>query len=325
MGADADLFECIRAYKRSRVLTFAIECGALSAIGLGSVLSSELAQRLAVSLQWLQPVLNVLVDLGLLCRQGGRYSLTPRGIAAETDPALRAFAGYHHYCFGAWMTLAEAAKFGKGQDFHRRALADPHVAAAYVRSMDAIAISHLSFLAERCAPALTGKVLDIGAGPATLTRRLASTRGVQVVAMDLPEIIEASRSLFGEPRNFRWEPADFFAYRPQASFDAAFCSHFLEYCPEGQLAHWLGHIRECLVDAGHLVALAFLRGRQPAPEPDLDLFELSTGLNGPHLGHLCSEEEMRGHLEDAGFSAIAIDGIPRSASYDEFLITCQKG
>jgi SAM-dependent methyltransferase len=316
-----DLFDELRAYKQSRVLAVAFEVGLIDTVGCDGRSVGDIAAACAMSEDWVSSLLAVLANLALVEQAEARWVLTPRGKRAAADQALRTFAAYHLHCYEAWRDLPERCRgHTVGPGFHRLRARDPGFVRSYLLSMDAIAQHSMPFLKEWCG--LTGNVLDIGAGPSTFCRCLAESGGCHVTALDLPPVVEEARKLFGLPANFEWVAADFRQYAPRRRFDALFCSHLLEYASASELPVWLTQMGRFLRAGGTGAFLAFLRGAGPRQAPGLDLFELSTGVNGEHLGHICTPDELVDVLKVAGASEIVCKALPEGPSYPEYLVTC---
>lgn len=316
-----NLFDELRAYKRSRALAVALSAGILDAVHEGDETTGGIAKRCSMREDWASSLLRVLADLGVVERTANTWKLTRTGEEAVADKALRAFSGYHLHCYEAWLGLPDRCN-GQAdiQGFHRRAAHDRDFVQSYLRSMDAIARRSLPFLKQYCR--LDGRVLDVGAGPSTFCRQLAEDRGSQVTALDLPPIVEEARKLYGCPHGFEWFGGDFREYTPPQPYDAVFCSHLIEYAPRSELPSWLARMIGFLRPGGTAAFLTFLRNDEATDTSQLDLFELSTGVNGENLGHICAPGELEEALRAAGANDIVCTALPEGPSYSEYLVTC---
>ena len=315
------LFDELRAYKRSRVLAVAFSIGLVDAIGNEEMTAGDIAAECRIDVDWASSLLGVLADLEVVERNTDTWKLTRMGKDAAADEALRAFAGYHLHCYEAWLDLPERCKASaNAPGFHKRAARGGEFIRFYLRSMDAIAQRNLSFLKRQCQ--LKGMVLDVGSGPSTFCRDLAETQGCRVTALDLPVIIEEARKLFRCPPGFEWASADFREYEPVQRFDALFCSHLIEYASESELAKWLGRMAGFVRSGGTAAFLTFLRDSRADGASQLNLFELSTGVNGERLGHICTPTEIEETLRTVGASDIICNPLPKGPSYSEYLVTC---
>ncbi len=315
------LFQELRAYKRSRALVVAFSCGLVDALACDGKTTRDAAAVCGMSEEWASSLLRILADLEVVEKVQEIWKLTCRGRNAVADGAFRAFAGYHLHCYEAWLDLP-ARCFGNatGPGFHRRAAANRAFVHAYLDSMDVLAQQHLSFLKQHCR--MQGTILDVGAGPSTFCRSLARDDNCRVTAMDLPPIVEEARKLFDCPEGFEWVASDFRGYFPEQRFDALFCSHLLEYASAMELPQWLARLGTFVRPGGTGVFLTFLRGTESNRMAQLNLFELSTGVNGDRLGHICTPDELQKALQTAGASGIACKPLPEGPSYSEWLVTC---
>jgi SAM-dependent methyltransferase len=322
--ADIDqLFQTIRAYKSSQVLATAVELGMLDTLCDQERSAGEIASRCEIEPGYCRIFLRVLQQLGLVQGKDDRYGLTPLGSEASASASFRSFAAYHMYGMGAWAKLPECSRSeSAGGRYHRQKMSDPHFCKAYLQAMESIAKGSLPFLRERCGPLLHGHILDIGAGPSTLCRHLAQSDDCRVTGLDLSPMVEMAGELFSYPDNYTWQVGDFHGFLPEHQYDGIFCSHFLEYCPEGNLVSWLEKIGRLIRPKGVVAFVVFLRSEGSASSLDLDLFEISTGLNSESLGHICTIDEMESALLALGFRDIAFSPVPKGASYSEYLVTC---
>jgi len=316
-----NLFDEIRAYKRSRALAVALSVGVLDAVHEGNEKTGDVAARCRMREDWASSLLRVLADLGVVERASDSWKLTRVGEEAVADEALRAFSGYHFHCYEAWLDLPRrCGGTVDGPGFHRRAASDSEFARTYLRSMDAMARRSLAFLKQHCR--LNGKVLDVGAGPSTFCRYLAESRGCRVTALDLSPVVAEARKLYGCPPGFEWVGGDFREYSPPQRYDAVFCSHLIEYASQPELPAWLSSMIGFIRPGGTAAFLTFLRNEEVPDTSQLDLFELSTGVNGENLGHICTPGELEDALTAAGATDVACTAIPEGPSYSEYLVTC---
>ncbi|MBC2714961.1 MAG: class I SAM-dependent methyltransferase [Desulfobacteraceae bacterium] len=326
MNALEELYNEIRAYKRSRIIATAIHLGILSALKSQekAVSLDLLSSELSLARDWLSAVLTILSQYGLVTSNYGLYSLTESGMTAESDRTLKAFAGYHFHCFESWMHLPEAMKSGKSINFHRQKIKDKDFCKSYLMSMKAISEPYLDFLEHECGSYLKGQILDIGAGPSCFCRRLArQDKNINIIALDYDEIVLSAREIFGETENFRWTAGDFLKWETSSEFDAAYCGHLLEYSSKQKLPVWLRKIRSFIKNGGYLVIVIFLRDDDNGAPEGIDLFEISTGLNGTNLGYIMTRKEIMTSLQMSGFKDITIKTLPEGPSYSEYLVMCQ--
>lgn len=316
------VFKQLRAYKQSRLLAVALHQGVLLNFANGDLSVQEVAQSSGLDVVWLKPVLGVLVDHDLLSFDSDRYSLTDLGRAVNADNALNAFAGYHFHCYSAWASLPDSLEFGSGCSYHSTAERDPDFCDSYIKSLDEIAQHNLGYLLDYCQPHLKGHVLDVGCGPATLTRSLlAQNPQVKADALDLPPISIAAEKCYGQNSELNWMPGDLWTWQPDLAYNSLFCSHLIEYAGEQKILPLLQRLKGFVEPGGTMLFVLFVRTEQS--DPDLDLFEISTGLNGEQMGHVPTVREFTDVLKEAQIELIECKQLPQGPSYREALFHCQ--
>jgi SAM-dependent methyltransferase len=210
-----------------------------------------------------------------------------------------------------------------GMGYHQKQRQDAEFCKAYLKSMDAIATKQLGTIESRCKTFFKGNLLDIGAGPSTLGRYLVENKFCRVTAIDFPEIVDAAEKLFPMPDGFFWQGIDFMDYYPEQPFDIAYCGHLLEYLSQEDMDRHLTHIKDVLVSNGKVVFVCFLREEDAnCLQIELDMFELSTCLNGASVGQVVSGSQMKKLLRNSGYDDIQINALSKGPSYNEYVITC---
>lgn len=326
MNSINSLLQSLRAYKYSHVLATAVDIGILDALSESKKNLDDLSVKCHIRPGYLQCFLNILIYSSLIEKDGNLYRLSPLGEEVSQNNVFRSFSSYHRHTFGAWNNLFIGCRTGSlNGNFHRQKIEDPAFCQAYLESMEAMSQKNLLFIANKCNKTLTGQVLDIGAGPSTVCRYMAMNNRCNVVGLDFPPIVNKTCNLFTYPNNFRWEAVDFFDYDPYDSFDAIYCGHLLEYFSDETLFKWLAKVTKLIQPDGSLVLVVFLRTDDSDKNIDLELFQISTGLNGFELGQIRTFFELRKALLSYGYYDINIFDLPGNVSYPEFLVTCRSG
>lgn len=319
----AGLIDALRSYKSSHLLATSISLGMLAVFSKGEVTVEEVSKHCEISAGFSRIFLKVLSAHGLVEAAGKGFRLTSLGTEAIKSEMFCSFASYHMNVFPAWGELRHCCRPGAiGGGYHRRAMSDPQFCRSYLLAMESIAQSNVHVLLEICSSLFQGRILDLGAGPSTVGRQLAEIRDLLLTGIDFPPMIDTACKLFNYPENFTWIGEDFRNFTPVEPFNGVFCSHFLEYCPEGSLDLWLQKIGTFIKPHGKTAFVIFLRTKETEENIELDLFEISTGLNGDTLGHVCSFEEMEAALRKQGCTEIRCSPLPSGASYPEYLVTC---
>jgi MPBQ/MSBQ methyltransferase len=159
-------------------------------------------------------------------------------------------------------------------------------------------------LAAKIRPEATDRVLDVGCGIGGPSRYLAATFGCEVTGVDLTaSYVDAAQWLsrcVGLVDRVRYERADALALPfPDASFDLV----------------WTQHAAMNIADKAKLYAEM---QRVLVPGGRLALYDVTQGPGGPvifpvpwarepSLSHLVTPDELRSHLESAGFEIASME------------------
>ena len=322
-----ELIYKLRDYKFSHMLATAVGIGFLDALVENQEIPiSLIAQKTGIQIGYAKGFARTLQHAGLvILTDSCCCKLTELGIQAQQNEVFNSFSSYHMHVFEAWSSLRTCCREGMtGGKFHRQRIEEPDFCKAYLLAMDAIAAKNVNFLKKKCLPLIHGRILDIGAGPSTFCRHLAKGNIEHVTGIDLDPIVTMAQKLFEYPENYSWESNEFETYQPEERFDCIYCSHILEYCTQTELVLWIQKIKKLLKPGGISAFVIFLRESDVFIETlGLDMFEISTGLNGAHLGHITNEQEIVKICTDNGGSLIDCSPLPGDASYSEYLITCK--
>jgi hypothetical protein len=311
----------LRGYKFSRALAVALTSGILQAIHNETSLNT-IAASTGLLPPWTQHLLTCLSHADLVEHTSAGWVLTSAGIQARDDQTLNALAVYHLHCFEAWLALPDRCRTdGHHPGFHQQAIKDENFRRGYMLTMDGIARQNIPWLTNHCH--FQGNILDVAAGPSTFCRTLSQTYDCRVTAVDLPQIVDTAQELFHYPDHFTWIKSDFRHYQPDQPFDCIFASHILEYIGERNLLHWFLHLKQFSKPGGRMAFVSFLKESHQTQQPEIDLFELSTGLNGHTLGFIPTIQELTQSLTQAGAFDILCIPSPGGPSYREYLTTCR--
>ncbi|MHB9007437.1 MAG: methyltransferase [Limisphaerales bacterium] len=164
---------------------------------------AELAAETGASPRGLTAILNALVGLGLLARDGEQLRLTPESAAylVSSSPEFRG-QFFHHLrdqLFPQWMELREVVRTGQPATVTNRQSDGAAYFAGFVESLFPVSFAaatrlggHLG-VATATAPV---SVLDLGAGSGVWGIALALlSPHVQIRAVDWPKVLEITRSV----------------------------------------------------------------------------------------------------------------------------------
>jgi SAM-dependent methyltransferase len=316
MWTPQKLSELATGYWGAAALSSAVELGVFELLADKSTTAADLADELGASELHLDTLLTALVTLKLLRRDGSRYGVV-ESVRPYLDPhspscmlhALR----FNTAMYPVWGSLTTCVREGRPVVPPTSHLGDdPARTEQFVRGMHSRALGFLRPLVE--ALNLDGRLrlLDIGAGPGTISRELARRHdGLSVTQLDLPPVLDAARAIAAE------DPADGIAYcaadyRSDAlpdGFDAVlYCGALHQEDPDSAKA-LCGKLFDSLSRGGicHIVDLMLDEDHAgPSMSALFSLNMLLTSLRG----RVFAVDRVVELLERAGFIGIETSSIP---------------
>lgn len=209
-----------------KTLLSAVELGLFTELAQGPLEAEALRQRLGLHERSARDFLDALVSLGMLEREGGRYSNTP-----ATDHFLDrnkpSYIGgllemFNSRLYGFWGALTEALRTGKpqneiargGPDLFASIYGDPAALEGFLRAMTGLSLAVAHSLADLVPWGEHNTVIDIGAAqgcvPVVLARRHSHLTGG---GFDLPPVKPVFENYVrdhGLSERLRFYPGDFF-------------------------------------------------------------------------------------------------------------------
>ncbi|MEZ5192234.1 MAG: methyltransferase [Nocardioides sp.] len=310
----------------SLALRAACELGVLDALDEPLGLT-ELAAHTSSDPATLARLLRVLVDLGLLSVDDGRYRATARGEVLSSDhpSGVRNLALMQTALpnLAAWQRLADGVRRGGAvfEDLHQVTYwewlsAHPEVEALFNASMARRSALQVAAIEAAHDLSTAGLVVDVGGGKgAMLSRLLHSHPTLRGIVADRPEVAaDAAEALAeaGLASRARGEPADFFAEVPPGG-DVYLLSNVLHDWDDADAVTILRTIHRAMSPDAHLLLVESVLDA-PRPHPAR---AARPAPGGPaHAGHVRrperTQQEYDALLVAAGFTTSVI--APRRTS-----------
>ncbi len=271
----------------------------------------ELARETQASPRGLGALLNALVGLKLLGREGARYSLTPESAAflVSSRPGYRGRFFHHHaqQLLPQWMQLADVVRTGRPVKHTNHGDTGPDYFAAFVESLfevnraaALVLAGHLG-LEKGTAPV---SVLDIGAGSGVWGLTLAEKApGVRVHAVDWPVVLDVTVKVaqrMGLADRLQTTAGDFLEADFGTGHAVATMGHILHSEGPGRIRGLLKRTFDALAPGGIIAIQEFMPDddRQGPPHPLL--FAVNMLVN-TEAGGTYTLAELRAWLSEAGF------------------------
>ncbi len=313
----APILQLATGYWGSQALLTANRVGLFAGAPAGGETAAEAAARLSTAERPTLLLLNACVALGLLARDGDRYTPTPTA-AAFLSPASPAYLGdalrYSDDLYGPWGRLEEAVRHDHPTLPPTDILGgDPAQTRHFVRAMHQRALGIARGLVEVID--LTGRtrLLDVGGGPGTYSALLTDRfPGLRSTVLDLPPVVAIAGEILAElgaSERVATLGGDCHTTTWPGGNDCLLISGFLHRESEAGCRALLERARAALAPGGLLIVADVFTGEGGDGPPFACLFGLNMLLSAPGAG-VHPAPAMAEWMADAGFTAVATHPLP---------------
>lgn len=265
------LIGLITGYQGAAVVTAAWNLGVFAAVGEEPQGADRLALRLGVDVRSLEALLETLVELGLLRRDGGGFAATAFGAmhlgrGAELGLVIEKEAVFAR----AWQDLERVVRTGVPAlaPWEERLRTEPERARSFLSALDVLARLTGPDLCSVPSLAPGRSVVDVGGGLGSYARALVEA-GSRVVLVDLPRVADWAREALADlPQDScRVVAADVVVEGLPADIavDAALVSHLLHDLSPRACLRVLRAVHDALAPGGAVVVNDFARDAGPGP------------------------------------------------------------
>jgi 2-polyprenyl-3-methyl-5-hydroxy-6-metoxy-1,4-benzoquinol methylase len=296
------------------ILEAAVRCHVFDVLDAGPKTAAQVAAETRTSPRGARMLLNALVGLEFLTRQGDRYALAPgaESLLVSTKPG---FAGgmFRHtsrQLIPHWVHLTESVltgrpaiavnQEGQGAEFFREFVED-----LFANNYGtAQALADALRVAEARMPL---SILDVAAGSGVWSIALAErSPQVRVTVVDWPAVIPVCRKVaerHGLGDRYRYIPGDLLAVDYGSGYHVATLGHILHSEGERRSRVLLKKVFAALAPGGH-VAIAEMVPNEERTGPAQALIFALNMLVHTDEGDTFTFGEMSGWLGEAGFVAV---------------------
>jgi 2-polyprenyl-3-methyl-5-hydroxy-6-metoxy-1,4-benzoquinol methylase len=268
-------------------------------------------------------VLDSLVALEFLTKQGDRYSLTPESAAflvrdRETSIA-EMIAEHPRLMWDDWGHLREALKTGRPVKTVGDAKSGNEFFPKLIRMIMSLSLGPADAVAEHLGVGSTFKgarVLDIGAGSCAWSIPFARRdRTASITAFDLPSVLDETKKIvqeFGVAESFHMQAGDYRKDDLGKDYDVAILGNICHIETADSNRQVLGRIKAALKSGGYLVIGDLLPNEERTGPPFPIMFALNMFLHAD--GDTYTFKEYEGWLSGAGFRRVEAYDTHRSHS-----------
>ena len=279
--------------------------------------SASLARDLQQSERGMRALMDASVAVGLLLKNGERYSLTPAarkfltpGSPADLSGALR----YNRDVYSAWGRLAEFVRTGQPVERPELHLGeDRERTRAFVMAMHDKAVGMGRAILPWLDLAGRKRLLDVGGGPGTIAVLIAQAfPEIHCTVLDLPAVVDVARELIerqGATARVGILAGDYHTTPFPSGLDALnFFGMLHQESPEA-IRNLIGKAHATLEPGGVIHVMDMMTDDSHTQPPFSAIFALTMGLTTQY-GWVFSAGELQGWLEEAGFTGFSVQPLP---------------
>lgn len=300
-------------YAVTMILEAAIRNKVFDTIDSGPKTVDEVAAASGASQRGLRSIMNALVGVELLKKNGGdKYELTPESAAflVSTKPSFMGGMAAHtsHQLMPPWMQLSDVVATGKPATSVNRQDGGEAFFQELVGNIFTMSYAPAKALAQHLAFGDSGapvRVLDLGAGSGVWSIALAqSSPRVKVTAVDFPGVLPITRmhaDRFGVGDRYTMVAGDLGTVDFGKDHNVITIGHILHSEGEQRSKKLLKKCFDALAPGGTIAIQEFLVNRDRTGPPMSLIFAVNMVVNTDD-GDTWSFEEISGWLKEAGFT-----------------------
>jgi len=315
VNGEERLWQIARGFHVSRILLTAVELGVFAAVGDGSKTSAEVASEIGTDPRATDRLMNAVVALDLMAKDGGRFSNSPdvRELLVPGKPGyIGAALGHAVSLWRSWSTLTDAVRAGTSVVKRDPGFTEPFIAAMhhFATQLADMVIGHLDLAGVR-------RVLDVGGGSGAYSIAFCRAKPeLQAVVFDLPEVVPLTQRYVREAAmadQIATVAGDYNVDDLGSGFQLVWLSQILHANSADENAALIRKCRAALDPGGRIAIQDFIIDPDRISPPSAALFSLNM-LVGTHAGDTYTEVEIAEWLSAAGFSHIRRVDPPESGT-----------
>ena len=310
-----DLQEKIRGFQESRVILTAIELDVFTAVGAGAT-AADVAAKIGADTRATEMLLNALVAVGLLTKQGDIFHNTPvtaRYFVAGAPDDARAALMHTVHLWQRWSTLSDCVRAGTSVTYQDPAERGDHWTRAFIAAMHRNAAERAPHVVRTVGTEGVERMLDVGGGSGAYSIAFA-TAGEKLRAelLDLPAVCKLAQGYIekaGLSGRITTRTGDLRTDDFGSGYDLVFVSAICHMLSEEENMDLIRRCRQALGPGGRLVIQDFILEPDKTAPKSAALFSLNM-LVGTERGASYSEPEYATWMREAGFANVARVRLP---------------
>lgn len=299
----------MRAFQESRILLTAVELDLFTAVGSGAA-AEEVARTVGTHPRATETLLNALVAIGALSKQGARYFNTPAtqeflvaGSPAYARPALM----HTVHLFDSWGTLTSCVRQGTAVRQPGVEAQDPQWTESFIEAMHWRARDDAAALARDARAQDVRRMLDIGGGSGVYSIAFAKANpALRAEVLDLEPVTRiAQRHIRAEGLESRVSTriGDLTRGEFGSGYDLILLSAICHMLDPQENLDLLRRCFRALAPGGRVLIRDFILEPGKTSPPHAAIFAVNM-LVGTKGGSTYTEEEYASWLRGAGFAEV---------------------
>jgi predicted O-methyltransferase YrrM len=301
------LLELSSAYQRSQPLLAAAELGVFAVLADGSKSTAAIADALETDPRATELLLNALVALGVLEKDGDAFGL-PQALvpllSGSDDESVLPMIRHHATCAHRWNTLAEVVRSGAPVHDETSSPRTEAELRAFISAMHVVGRDAATDVVAVIRPERFRRALDVGGGSGTYTlAMLRAAPDLRVTLFDLPRVVGMARERLrqeGVLDRVEIVDGDFYVDSLPPGHDLVLLSAIIHQNGSSQNRSLFENCLRALEPGGHLVIRDIVMDATHTRPPRGALFAINM-LVATAGGGTYDFHQIRHDLESAGF------------------------
>jgi ubiquinone/menaquinone biosynthesis C-methylase UbiE len=323
-------FEAANAYQRTAAIKAAVELEVFTALAEGHTTANAVAQHCHTSERGMRILLDYLVIIGFLTKNGGQYGLTPDSdmfldkhkpsyVGGALDFLLMPAMVEAHNNIGEAVRKGGTTLPAEGTISHENP-----VWVNFARAMMPLMMMPAQNIAKLVSldPSRPVKILDVAAGHGIFGVAFAQAYpNVQVVALDWPQVLEVAREnaqRFGVADRYAALPGSAFDLNWGSGYDLILLTNFLHHFDPPSCEGLMRKALAALSEGGRAVTLEFIPEDDRVTPPPAAAFAL-TMLGSTPAGDAYTAHEYDRMFRNAGFTRSEFYSLP--STVEQVIVT----
>ena len=304
-------------YWASGTLTAAMELGVFAVLSQGPATVEAISRQTGGRAELLPALMDALVSLGLLVQDGPAYAIAPSAeplLSAKSPTNMLGALAYNADLFRQWASLGDVIK--TGQPVRPPPDASATMTRRFVLGMESKARAFAPALLPLIELNGSRQLLDVGAGPGTVSRMLAERdKKLGVTLLDLPDVLAVAKDVCAASPavdRLTLHPADYRRDTLPSPFDAVLYAGALHQETVLDATTLINNCFAALKPGGKIFVVDLMLDPTRTRPTFSALFQLNMLLSRP-TARVFSENEVADLLTAAGFDQPTIrraDGSP---------------